>query len=288
MRSPRVLLIEDDATLRRVLSQELLESGFEVDAQNSIAAGERAAAGSEHELALLDLKLPDGSGLDLLPRLLGIDPDLQVVMLTGHGAVREAVTAIRLGAFDFLQKPTSLDQLERTLRHALDHRRLARENRGLRRIAEAPEDIGNLLGESSAMSELRVLLPKIARSDASVLISGESGSGKELVARSLHSLGPRCERPFVVVNCAAIPDALVESELFGHEKGAFTGADKKRTGLFEAADQGTIFLDEIGELPLAIQPILLRAIQFGEIRPVGSEREKRVDLRVVAATHLDL
>jgi DNA-binding NtrC family response regulator len=282
------LLVEDDATLRHVLAREIEEAGFSVTAEAGCAAAERAARESEHELALVDMKLGDGDGLELLPRLLALDPDLQVVMLTGHGAVREAVTAMRLGAYDFLQKPASLTTLEQALRRALDRRALVRENRGLRRITEPPAAEEVLIGESEPIRALRDLLPKVACSDVGVLITGESGVGKELVARSLHRLGPRAERPFVVVDCGAISEALLESELFGHEKGAYTGAERKRPGLFEAADGGTLFLDEIGELPLLAQPSLLRALQFGEIRSVGSERSRRVDVRVVAATNRDL
>ena len=288
MRKTAVFLVEDDATLRKVLHKELSASGFDV---TSFAAGEGVvAAVREHEpqVAVVDLRLPDISGLELLGRLLALDPDLQVVMLTGHGGVQEAVQAMRAGAYDFLQKPASLDVLEQTLQRAAEKRALLLENRRLRQLVAAEQGAPRLLGGSRAMTELRTLVQKVAATDENVLIVGESGTGKELVARAVHAGSLRRERPCVVVNCGAIAENLVESELFGHEKGAFTGAERRRPGLFEAADGGTLFLDEVGELPLELQPVLLRAIQFGEIRPVGGQSTKHVDVRVVAATNRDL
>jgi DNA-binding NtrC family response regulator len=283
----RILVVDDDATLSKVVSRELARSGFTVAAFGSAEGVLESVRREPTQAVLLDLRLPGIGGLELLEALRSQDPDLQVVVFTGHGSVPEAVEAMRRGAFDFLTKPVQLDVLEQTLRRAVETHALIRENQRLRRAVTGGE-AEPLLGKSAAMAELETLIARIAKSSGHVLVQGENGTGKELVARRLHNLSPRREQPFVVVHCGAIPDELIESELFGHEKGAFTGADRRRTGLFEAAQGGTLFLDEIGELPLGLQPVLLRALQFGELRPVGSERTEKVDVRVVAATNRDL
>ncbi len=285
---PSVLFVDDDVSLRRVLTRELEHFGFEVRA---FASGEGVLdALREHgaDAALLDLKLPGMSGLELLAQLREHDEHLQVVVLTGHGAVPDAVEAMKRGAHDFLTKPVQLDVLEQTLQRALEKRALLDANARLRRASEPAPGASRLTGASATMQRLRREVQRVAASASSVLIQGENGVGKELVAREIHALGPRANAPFVVVNCGAIPVTLIESELFGHERGAFSGAERKRMGLFEAAHGGTLFLDEIGELPKAVQPALLRALQFGEVRPVGSERTKAVDVRVLAATHREL
>ncbi len=288
MKDRRVLFVDDDNTLREVLKRELEDFGLEVSAFAEPHAALEHVARQPVDVALIDLRLPGMDGLELLKRLRAIDEALPVVMLTGHGAVREAVEAMRHGAHDFLTKPVSLESLERILTRACTQRDLLQENRRLRRLTDTDGIEAKILGESAPIQALRELIARVAPSDASVLVLGESGTGKELVARAIHALGPRAARPFVVVHCGAIPENLVESELFGHERGAFTGADRRRTGLFEAAHSGTLFLDEIGELPLPVQPVLLRAIQFGEVRAVGGNRVQQVDVRVVAATHRDL
>jgi two-component system, NtrC family, response regulator HydG len=288
MKDRRILFVDDDNTLREVLKRELEDFGLEVHAFADPAKALEHAAQHPADLALIDLRMPGMDGMELLSRLRAIDEAMPIVMLTGHGAVREAVEAMRRGAHDFLTKPVSLESLERILTRACGQRDLMQENRRLRRLADADEGETEILGESAPTRALRELIGRVALSDAAVLVAGESGSGKELVARAIHARSPRAARPFVVVHCGAIPEALIESELFGHERGAFTGADRRRTGLFEAAHGGTLFLDELGELPLAVQPVLLRAIQFGEVRAVGGNRVQRVDVRVVAATHRNL
>ena len=286
---PRVLLVEDDSSLRRVLTLELGRMGQHVDsaadANDIVAVVERSGP----DTVLLDLNLPGVGGMDALGRILAHDPELPVVVCTAHGTVELAVQAMQRGAFDFLTKPVSLDVLEQTVRRAQSHARLLRENR-LLRLAAAHGAAGATVvrAQSAAAQRLDQQVDRIARASQPVLVRGESGTGKELVARRLHAGSARAAKPFVVVHCGAIPRQLIESELFGHKRGAFTGADQKREGLFEAADGGTLFLDEIGELPLDLQPALLRAVQFGEIRPVGSDEVRRVDVRVVAATHRDL
>ena len=284
-----LLLVEDDESLRRVLARELERMGFAVhalrDGDGAVAAMQR----HDPDAVVLDLHLPGTPGMELLPQFVAADPTAPVVVCTGHGSVALAVQAMQRGAFDFLTKPVELDTLEQTVRRAIAHGALLRENARLRTAsAHAAADAIVVAAQSPPAARLERQLERIAASDESVLVQGESGSGKELVARRLHASSRRHGKPFVVVHCGAIPKQLVESELFGHVRGAFTGADGKRPGMFEAADGGTLFFDEIGELPLDVQPALLRAVQFGEIRPVGSDAVRRVDVRIVAATHRDL
>jgi DNA-binding NtrC family response regulator len=288
-----VLLVDDDDTLRRVLQKEIEDFGYEVCSLPDAQGVDEALRARAPDVALIDLRLPGVDGMDLLARLRSLDEDLPVVVLTGHGSVPEAVKAIRLGAYDFLAKPASLDQIEQVLGRACERRGLATRVRGLERLAavdgsQAQEGVGRILGRSPQIEALREQIARVAPADAAVLVQGESGTGKELVARAIHAGSPRAHQALVVIQCAAIPDGLVESELFGHERGAFTGAHRRRPGLLEAAEGGTLFLDEVGELPLAVQPALLRVLQFGEIRPVGSERTRRVDVRILSATHRDL
>ncbi|MBL8752988.1 MAG: sigma-54-dependent Fis family transcriptional regulator [Planctomycetes bacterium] len=285
----RLLLVEDDASLRLVLARELQRMGFQVVAHASGTGAVERAAAEAPDAVILDLHLPGTPGMDVLQGLIAQDADLPVVVCTGHGTVHLAVAAMQRGAFDFLQKPVELDTLEATVRRALQHGALRRENLRLR-TAAAHGAAGALLVSpgSDAARQLDRQIARVATSAEGVLVHGESGTGKELVARRLHAASNRAPQPFVVVHCGAIPRDLVESELFGHVKGAFTGAEHKRLGLFEAAHGGTLFLDEVGELPLEVQPALLRAVQFGEIRPVGSDQVRHVDVRLVAATHRDL
>jgi DNA-binding NtrC family response regulator len=286
--NPRVFLVDDDDSLRRVLTLELSDVGFDVRAFATAEGVVEELRKSPPEALLVDLRLPGVSRMDLLSQVRSVDESAQVVVFTGHGAVPEAVEAMRRGAHDFLTKPVRLDVLEQVLRRAIERRALLEGNERLRRVVEHDGAPGKLLGTSLAMERLRGELGRVAQSDSHVLIVGENGTGKELVARELHARSRRAGEPLVVVNCGAIPSTLFESELFGHEKGAFTGADRRRIGLFEAAHGGTLVLDEVGELPKHVQPVLLRALQFGEIRPVGSDRVRRVDVRVLSATHRDL
>ena len=285
MTRPRIFFVDDDESLRRVLTRELTDVGFDVKSFASAEGVVEAVREKPPDACLLDLRLPGIDGLELLARVRAVDEGCPVVVFTGHGAVPEAVEAMRRGAHDFLTKPVRLDVLEQALRRAVERRRLLDANARLRRALEPSVGTSGLLGQSEAMKQLRREIIRAAPTSSTVLVQGESGTGKELVARELHARSPRAHQPFIVVNCGGVPASIVESELFGHEKGSFTGADRRRIGLFEAAHEGTLFLDELGELPRAVQPTLLRALQFGEIRPVGSERTRTVDVRVIAATN---
>jgi DNA-binding NtrC family response regulator len=288
VRRRRVLFVDDDVTFRRVMAREIEGFGYHAEVVGSAEDALAALARVRPDVALLDLRLPGADGLQLLLRIREAEPDLPILMLTGHGGVPEAVEAMRRGAYDFLQKPVSLDVLESALARALERRDLVEENRRLRSLASGGQVPSGIQGDAQSTRMLRELIGRIAASPASVLVLGEHGTGKELVARALHELGPRSGRPFVAVNMGAIPEALVESELFGHARGAFTGAGQRRVGLFEGAHGGTLFLDEIAELPLSMQPVLLRVLQSAELRPVGASETIEIDVRVVAATNRDL
>ncbi len=288
MKRFRVLLVDDDEVLRKVVSRELADRGFEVESFSGAPGVLEAIEREPPRAILLDLRLPGVEGMQLLASIRALDPDPQIVVFTGHGSIEQAVEAMRLGAHDFLTKPVRLDVLEQSLRRACETFALRVENRRLRRVATAERRPAAILGRSRAIAELLDTISRVAKSSSNVLVQGENGTGKELVARAIHAASPRADEPFVVANCAALPEALVESELFGHEKGSFTGADKKRIGLFEASHGGTLFLDELGELPRPVQAALLRAMQFGEVRPVGGDRVRFVDVRVISATNRKL
>jgi two-component system nitrogen regulation response regulator NtrX len=285
-----VLVADDDGDIRVALEMLLAYEGYEVwtakDGQEALSRFERErAAGREPALVLTDLKMPHLDGLELLDRLRAQPDPPPVVLISGHGDVPVAVDAIKRGAANFLEKPLDENRVLVTIRTALREQKLERENVGLRaRLASRWE----LVGESAALRKLSQQMRQVADSDAAVLITGENGSGKEVVARNLHYQGPRATGPFVPVNCAAIPSELIESELFGHEKGSFTGAHDRRTGHFEAADGGTLFLDEVGDMPLPAQAKVLRALESHEVIRVGDSRPIPVDIRVFAATNADL
>jgi two-component system response regulator HydG len=284
----RVLVVDDDPRMCELVERGLERRGFEVETRTSVLD-----ALSHHDLSAVDavvtdLKMPQMGGLDLCERIVTSYPDVPVVVITAFGSLETAVAAMRVGAYDFITKPFEIDELFFALDRAVQYRRLEAEVRRLRRVAGEDEGFGELIGESDAMRRVRDLIARVADSDATTLVTGESGTGKELVARALHQLGPRRSGPFVALNCAAVPETLIESELFGHARGAFTDARAARTGLFVQADRGTLFLDEVAELPLALQPKLLRALQERLVRPVGGDAEVRFDARLVAATNRDL
>jgi two-component system response regulator AtoC len=282
----RVLVVDDDRELCELMRSQLTRREFAVRAE---ASAEEALArlGSEDiDAVVTDVRMRGIDGIQLCERLRHNRPDVPVLVITAFGSLDTAIAAIRAGAYDFLAKPFEVEELAFRLERAIQHRRLAEEVKRLR--AREPEPLDDLLGESAALRRLRELVARVARSDAPVLVVGETGSGKELVARALHRHGARPDGPFVALNCAALPEHLLESELFGHARGAFTDARTPRTGLLLHANGGMLFLDEIAELPLALQPKLLRALQERCVRPVGSEEETPFDARVVAATNRDL
>jgi len=270
------LVVDDEPDILELLEITLARMDIEARACADLAAAYEAARAGGVDLCLTDMRLPDGSGIDLVRFMHRHRPEVPVAVITAHGSVESAVEALKAGAFDFVSKPVDLEALRALIEQAL---RLA---------GSAPVSSRRLVGRSAAMERVRETIAKLARSQAPVLISGESGTGKELVARMIHEQGPRAQAPFVPVNCGAIPLELMESELFGHRRGSFTGAVSNKAGLFKAADGGTLFLDEVAELPLAMQVKLLRAIQEKAVRPVGEEREVRVDVRILSASHQDL
>ncbi|MGE0041190.1 MAG: sigma-54-dependent transcriptional regulator [Vicinamibacterales bacterium] len=282
---PRILVIDDEAAIRDSLRMILEYEGYEVLVA---ATGEEGAALVEREapdLVFLDIKMPGMDGLEVLQRLHHLVEATPIVMISGHATITTAVEATRLGAFDFIEKPLSTERVLVTVRNAVDNRRLKTENRGLRRDQEQRYQI---VGDSAPLAAVRDAIQKAAPTSATVLIWGESGVGKELVARAIHRGSRRADALFVQVNCAAIPDELIESELFGHEKGSFTGAVERQIGKFEQADKGTIFLDEVGDMSLKTQAKVLRVLQEQELERLGSNRIIRVDVRVIAATNKNL
>ncbi len=284
-----ILVVDDERSIRDILAKVLGYEGFEVTTAASGGEGLTLYRERGFDLVLLDVKMQGIDGLDVLVQLTQHDPDAQVVMISGHGTISTAVQAVKDGAFDFLEKPLDSDRLLVTVQRAIEHRRLAEENVQLRAGLALATDTGfAMVGDSPGLARIRSLVNRVGPTNARVLVTGENGSGKELVARAIHEVSPRADRPFVEVNCAAIPSELVESELFGHVKGAFTGAVANQDGKFEAADGGTLFLDEIGDLALGAQAKILRALQEGVIIPVGGSKPVKVDVRVIAATNRDL
>ena len=281
----RILVIDDEAAVRESLKMILEYDGYDCLLAPSGYEGVERVGKDSPDLVFLDVKMPGMDGLEALKRIRELDALLPVVMISGHATVSTAVEAIKLGAFDFLEKPISTERVTVSIRNALDQRRLRVENRSLRRAAEARHA---MIGDSPALAAVTEAIRRAAPVRSAVLIQGESGVGKELVARAIHRNSPRAGERFVQVNCAAIPDELIESELFGHEKGSFTGAAGKQIGKFEQADRGTIFLDEVGDMSLRTQAKVLRVLQEGEVERLGSSRTMKVDVRVLAATNKDL
>jgi two-component system, NtrC family, response regulator AtoC len=284
----RVLVVDDDLDMCQMLETALGKSGFEVSFRVAAAEALDLLETRDFDVVVTDLRMGGMDGLALCERIVAGRPDVPVVVITAFGSMDAAISAIRAGAYDFIPKPFELVVLEMTLNRAVQHRRLREEVKRLQRAVSDAEGVSDLLGTSHPMRKLVDLIERIADSDASVLIAGESGTGKELVARALHRLGPRRDGAFVAINCAALPENLLESELFGHVRGAFTDARSPRAGLFVSAGGGVLFLDEIGEMPLGLQPKLLRALQERKVRPVGGDAELPFDARIVSATNRDL
>jgi DNA-binding NtrC family response regulator len=285
---PDILLVEDKDSLRRVLCLTLENAGYTVTESADARTATQEISRAPHRLVLTDLRMPHGSGLDVLRAARAADPDVPVIVMTAYGSIDEAVQAMKDGAHDFLQKPVDSNHLLLLVERALEQARLRTENILLREEWSRRYGFPRIIGESAAIKRAVAETQRVSQTEANVLLLGESGTGKELFARAVHHLSPRRDRAFVAINCAAIPETLIENELFGHERGAFTGAGERRQGKFELASGGTVFLDEIGELPLAVQGKLLRAIEEKTIDRIGGRAPIPVDVRVVAATNKDL
>lgn len=284
---PKILIIEDEAAIRRVLTKILSEENntYQVEEAEDGLMGIEKLKDDEYDLVLCDIKMPKMDGIEVLEAIKKIKPEIPVVMISGHGDLDTAVNTMKLGAFDYISKPPDLNRLLNTVRNALDRKELVVENTRLKKKVGKNYQ---MIGESPAISKIKDIIEKVAPTEARVLITGPNGTGKELVAHWLHQKSERSNGPMIEVNCAAIPSELIESELFGHVKGAFTSANKDRAGKFEAANGGTIFLDEIGDMSLSAQAKVLRALQENKISRVGSDKDIKVDVRVVAATNKDL
>lgn len=283
-----VLVVDDDDAHRGMLRMMLKSWGYTVEeAADGDEAVEKVHA-KAFDAVLTDVRMGKVNGIEAMKQILSYNPSLPVILMTAYSSVETAVDALRIGAYDYLIKPLDFDALKETLKKAIEHSRLGVENRELRRQFSEENASTEIIGRSPAITSMLSMIRTVAPTEATVLITGESGTGKELVARALHAQSLRKDEPLVTVNCAALAETLLESELFGHEKGAFTGADKRREGRFKQADRGTLFLDEIGEMPIGVQAKLLRALQQGEIQRVGSDKSEHVDVRVIAATNRDL
>jgi two-component system response regulator AtoC len=282
----RILIVDDEETLCYFLKASLEEKGYQAATAYTASEGLDVVTRQQIDLVLLDLKLPDGDGLDVLDQIRRVDSNLPVIVLTGHAGIESAVRAMKLGAYDYLEKPINLEELSITAAKALESRAMRQEIRRLRHQQDGDHQF--IVGDNKQMRDIMGLIERLAPTKASVLIQGESGTGKEVVAQAIHRLSPRAKKGFLAINCAAIPDSLVETELFGHEKGSFTDAIEEKPGLIEMADGGTLFLDEISTLKLELQAKLLRVLETEMVRRVGSVKDIPVDLRVVAATNRDL
>jgi DNA-binding NtrC family response regulator len=281
----KILVIDDEKSIRKTLREILEYENFKVDEAGDGAEGAAMAEKENYDIILCDIKMPKVDGMETLDRILKAKPDVPIVMISGHGTIETAVEAVKKGAFDFIAKPLDLNRLLVTIRNAMDKTTLVSDVKVLKKKISRTFD---MIGESKAIEQIKEIIEKVAPTDARVLITGENGTGKELVARWVHEKSNRANNAFIEVNCAAIPSELIESELFGHEKGAFTSAVAQRKGKFEIAEGGTIFLDEIGDMSLAAQAKVLRALQENKITRVGSEKEVKVNVRVLAATNKDL
>jgi two-component system nitrogen regulation response regulator NtrX len=283
----KILIIEDEAAIRRVLTKILSEENdsYTVEEAEDGIHGIEKIKNSDYDLVLCDIKMPKMDGVEVLDAIKKIKPEIPFVMISGHGDMETAIQTMRLGAFDYISKPPDLNRLLNTVRNALDRKKLVVENKILKKKVSKQYE---MIGESDPINHIKLMIEKVAQTEARVLITGPNGTGKELVAHQLHEKSQRANYPLIEVNCAAIPSELIESELFGHVKGAFTSAIKDRAGKFEAADKGTIFLDEIGDMSLSAQAKVLRALQENMITRVGADKDIKVDVRVIAATNKDL
>lgn len=280
-----ILVIDDERAIRRTLNEILSFEGFKVDEAEDGVEGLKKIQEGNYDCILCDVKMPKMDGIEVLEKVKEINPDVPFIVISGHGNIETAVDAVKKGAYDFIAKPPDLNRLLITIRNAMDKKSLVAETKQLRkRISKGYE----MIGESEGIASIKETIQKVAPTDARVLITGENGVGKELVARNIHDLSERAKGPMIEVNCAAIPSELIESELFGHEKGSFTSAIKQRIGKFEQASGGTLFLDEIGDMSASAQAKVLRALQEGKITRVGGDKEIKVDVRVIAATNKDL
>ena len=282
---PTILIIDDEKAIRKTLTEILSFEGYKLDEAGDGEEGLRKFREKTYELVLCDIKMPKIDGLDFLQKAVEINPDVPIIMISGHGNIETAVEAVKKGAYDFIQKPPDLNRLLITIRNAMERSTLVHETKSLKRKAFKVQD---MIGNSAPVKKIKETIEKVAPTEARVLVTGENGVGKELVARWLHEKSNRAGNALVEVNCAAIPSELIESELFGHEKGSFTSAIKQRIGKFEQANGGTLFLDEIGDMSLSAQAKVLRALQEGKITRVGADKDITVDVRVIAATNKDL
>ncbi len=281
----KILIIDDEKSIRKTLREILEYEKYAVEEASDGLEGWDRIQKENPDVVLCDIKMPKMDGIELLDKIMGLNLDIPVVMISGHGTIETAVEAVKKGAFDFIAKPLDLNRLLLTIRNAMDKSSLVTETKALKKKVSKTVD---MIGESRAILQIKEMIEKVAATEARVLITGENGSGKELVARWIHAKSNRCGGPLIEVNCAAIPSELIESELFGHEKGAFTSAVNQRKGKFEQAEAGTLFLDEIGDMSLSAQAKVLRALQENKISRVGGEKELKVNVRVVAATNKDL
>ena len=288
MASERILIVDDEDGMRRLLGRVLTREGYETSTVGSGAEALRLVANERFDLVVTDIKMPEMDGLQLLEELKEYEPSLPIIVMTAYGTIENAVQALRFGAYDYIAKPFETDEIKLTVAKALERERLLAENRYLHAELEGRYDFSGIIGGSPAMQQVYEMASSVAVSNANVLITGESGTGKELMARSIHYSSPRKEKPFVVLNCSALSESVLESELFGHEKGAFTGALDTRKGRFERADQGTLFIDEVAEMSVTAQVKLLRVIQEHEFERVGGNKTISVNVRIVAATNKKL
>ena len=283
----QLLIVDDDAAMREMLASLFGKRGYSVEKATSAAEALERAGEQCFDVVLSDIRMPGKTGIEMVCELRERLPETPVVLMTAFGSIDSAVESMRAGAFDYITKPFEPDAVVLTIERALERRALEEENRRLRRALDQTSSFGDLIGESPAMREIFALIRKVANSSSSVLVTGESGTGKEVVARTIHYSGNRADQPFVPINCTAIPEGLLESELFGHVRGAFTGAHATKQGLFQKADGGTLFLDEIGDMSLALQGKLLRVLQDREVRAVGGTEITKVNVRIIAATNKD-